>query len=207
MEQHHRAAAPASQTVSVAQIVDEIVVRFSTLRTEEVDAAIVECLQQIAEALGVERGSWWHVGPNSDDAMASHTWTLPEYRVIQSGESAHVQVPWLLARARLGEVVAFNDPADIPSAVDREGFRRFGTKSGVAVPFRRNGELSAILGFSAVREHYKWTPEVIDRLRLVAAVFGQALERKATDERLHAAMAELTELRDNLALAHVHLRR
>jgi PAS domain S-box-containing protein len=189
------------------RIVTELAARFVMLEPSDVDRAIVDGIQQIAEALGLDRGSWWEIHHGSSDPVVRYTWTLPEYRVMQLGESAAVQVPWILARAQKGEVVSFHDPDEIPSPPDQEAFRRFSTKSGVALPFLLNGDLKAILGFSSVQQHYTWSPEVIERLRLVTAVFGQALVRKATEERLQTALSQLSELRDHLTHENVHLRR
>jgi hypothetical protein len=68
--------------------------------------------------------------------------------------------------------------------------RRFGTKSGAAVPFLIDGTLRAILGFGAMRRR-DWGPQVIDRLQLVTAVFGQALMCKESEQHLHAALNEV----------------
>ncbi len=83
MEQLNRATLSETEPPPLSQIVDDLVVRFAMLRTEEVDDAIVESLQQIAEALGVERGSLWNVGPSTDDRFVSKPWTVPEYRASQ----------------------------------------------------------------------------------------------------------------------------
>jgi len=207
LELQKRVAQSANEHAAFERLVTELAARFVMVPPEEVEPAIVNGIQQIAEALGLDRGSWWEIRPGSDDAVVRLTWTLPEYRVMQSGESARVQVPWMLARVRAGEVLTFRDPEEIPSAIDQEGLRRFGVKSTVSVPFRVNGEVIATLGFSSIKSYYTWSPEVVDRLRLVTAIFGQALVRKSNEERLQQLTGELAELRDHLMLENVHLRR
>jgi PAS domain S-box-containing protein len=207
LDVQNRVNLAASEHLAFERLLTELAVRFVAVGPEEVDETIVESLQRIAETLDLDRSSWWVLTDESDDALVTHTWTRPEFRVLQSGESAHVQVPWVLSRLRKKEVVTFSTPDDVPSASDREAFRRFGTKSGIALPFFSNGKLTALLGFSAVRAHRIWSPEVIDRLRLVTAVFGQALLRKDTEKRLLTTTTELRELRDRLAIENVQLRR
>jgi formate hydrogenlyase transcriptional activator len=189
------------------RLVADLATRFVVVHPEDIESAIIEGIEQIALNLGLDRGSWWELRSETDDAIVRLTWTLPEYRVMQSGESARVQVPWMLARIRQGEVLTIGNPDEIPSATDREGLKRFGVKSTISIPFRVNGEVTATLGFSSIRDHYVWSPEVVDRLRLVTAVFGQALVRKANEERLQPMMIELTELRDHFAKESIHLRR
>jgi formate hydrogenlyase transcriptional activator len=189
------------------RLVTDLAGRLVVVHPEDVESAIVEGIEKIALSLGLDRGSWWELHPGTDDAVVRLTWTLPEYRVMQSGESARLQVPWMLSRIRKGEVLTIGNPDDIPSATDREGLKRFGVKSTISIPFRLNGEVTATLGFSSIRDHYVWSSEVVDRLRLVTAVFGQALVRKANEERLQRMTTELTELRDHIAKEGVHLRR
>jgi PAS domain S-box-containing protein len=189
------------------RLITDLAARFVMVEPDQVDDAIVESLRQIAVALDLDRSTWWRVPKDGGDALVTHTWTRPEYRIMQSGESASLQVPWLLSRLRKGEIVSFSSPDELPSLTDRDTMRRFGTKSGAAVPFFINGQFKAILGFSALRHQVTWPPEIIDRLRLVAAVFGQALVRKANDEELQHALAEVQQLRDQLKVENVQLRR
>jgi transcriptional regulator with GAF, ATPase, and Fis domain len=112
----------------------------------------------------------------------------------------------VLDRLERGEIVAFNHVDHVPSVTDREGLHRFGTKSGAAVPFLSQGRLQAMLGVSAIRRNYEWSPEVLERLRLLAGVFGQALMRKESETRLTDALVEIRHLRDQLAIEAVHQR-
>ena len=69
------------------------------------------------------------------------------------------------------------------------------------------GKLRAVLGFSTVRAHREWPPDIVDRLRLVGAVFGQTMLRRESENSLQRASAEMKQLRDQLAVEHVQLRR
>jgi formate hydrogenlyase transcriptional activator len=188
------------------QLVTDLAARCVMAGSERVDGTIVDSLRQMSEALGVDRMSWWRVSDQRADASMVHSWTRPEYRVMQRGESAGAQVPWILSRLQEGEIVQFTDADELPHDTDRETMRRFGTKSGAAVPFLIDGTLRAILGFGAMRRR-DWGPQVIDRLRLVAAVFGQALMCKESEQHLHAALSEVRDLRDQLAMENLQLRR
>jgi PAS domain S-box-containing protein len=190
---------------SFERLVTSLATRFVRVQPEALDDAIVESLEQVVERFDLDRSTWWHVAKGGKDAVATYTWTRPEFRLIQSRESAEGIVPWVMARVRDGEPFSFNDPDDVPSAEDRETFRRFGTKSGAAMPFCINGEFRAMLGFSAIRRRFEWSPEVMERLRLVGAVFGQALIRKETDEELRNALAEVRRLHDQTG-SNVHFR-
>jgi transcriptional regulator with GAF, ATPase, and Fis domain len=200
-------AQTSSEQDDFERLVTDLAVRFVMVQPDQVDNAIVDSLHQISGVLGFDRSTWWRVESDGGDALATHSWTRDEYRIMQSGESASVRVPWILSQLHKGEIVAFHNPDELPSEADRQAVRRFGTKSGAAVPFVVNGKLRGMLGFSANRLHRSWPPDIIDRLRLVAAVFGQALIRKENEEELQRALTEVQQLRDQLAMENVQLRR
>jgi transcriptional regulator with GAF, ATPase, and Fis domain len=52
-----------------------------------------------------------------------------------------------------------------------------------------------ILALSSTTREYEFVPEILDRLRLVAIVIGQALSQKAITRRLRQALEELQKLR------------
>jgi PAS domain S-box-containing protein len=205
---------PQGRTVQTARardpferLVTELASRFVLMRSEQMDDAIADSLRQISEALDLDRSSWWNVPPDSEDAFLTHAWTRAGYRVVPSGESARAHVPWVMSRLQRGEIVSFSDSESVPSSADREGLRRLGTKSGVAIPVCSEGKLRAVLGFSTSRAHREWPPDIVDRLRLVAAVVGQTILRRESENSLQRALVEMKQLRAQLAMDHVELRR
>jgi len=206
-ELHGRPVQAGRARDAFERLVTELASRLVPMRSEQSDEVTVDGLRQISEALDLDRCSWWQVPPDSEDAFLTHAWTRAGYRVVQSGESAKAHVPSMMSRLQRGETVTFSDAESVPGAADRDGLRRFGTKSGVAVPVCAEGKLRAVLGFSTIRAHREWPPDVVDRLRLVAAVFGQTMLRRESESNLQRVMAEVRQLREHLALEHVQVRR
>jgi formate hydrogenlyase transcriptional activator len=60
--------------------------------------------------------------------------------------------------------------------------------------------------FAAIRDTRSWTSAVINRLRVVALIFANAIARKQADESLRAALAELAVLRNQLREENAYLR-
>ncbi|MCM3880042.1 MAG: sigma 54-interacting transcriptional regulator [Vicinamibacterales bacterium] len=197
----------ASELSEFERFVTELAVSFVEARPEKVDEVIVNALARLAECLNVDRCSWWQVSGLVEDAEVAHTWTRPEFRVLQSGESASMQVPWILSRMQQGEIVSYARAEDLPSPEDRQGVARFGAKSGAAIPFMVAGQFRGVLGCTTIRDHREWSPAVIARLRLVTAVFGQMVVRQECEERFADAVSELQELRDTLLVENQQLRR
>jgi transcriptional regulator with GAF, ATPase, and Fis domain len=117
-------------------------------------------------------------------------------------------IPSVLARLEAGEPCCFATVDDLPER-DREAFRRCGLRSGAVVPVPPTGDegvLRALAFASTTREQF-WTAAVVERLRLVACVVGQALARKGSHLALQEANDEIRRLRDRLASTPVEHRR
>src|SRR6187200_3055849 len=85
--------------------------------------------------------------------------------------------------------------------------RAFDVKSTVAIPLVVAGRVIGAASFGSLRAEREWQPELVTRLRLVAEVFANALERKRADEELRAALNEVKALRDKLRAENDYLRR
>jgi transcriptional regulator with GAF, ATPase, and Fis domain len=81
-----------------------------------------------------------------------------------------------------------------------------GTRSAVTVPLTVGGEAWGAVTFAALRETRRWSPAVINRLRVIAFVIAAALSRKRDDERLRADIGELGAHRDRLREENRYLR-
>jgi transcriptional regulator with GAF, ATPase, and Fis domain len=106
-----------------------------------------------------------------------------------------------------GEAVVFSRRAELPSQTDREAFERLGTQSSVFLAFADGGDVRGGVSFSTVRQPRAWPPDMLIRLQLLSSVLGQALARKESEKRLRKALSEIRELRDELAIENLQIRR
>jgi transcriptional regulator with GAF, ATPase, and Fis domain len=102
--------------------------------------------------------------------------------------------------------VAFTTVDEVPDAIDRESLHRLGTKSSVIVPLVASGRTWGAVSFGAVRDTRSWTTPLVNRLRVVALIFANALARKQQDEALRRALAEIAALRNQLRDENAYLR-
>jgi transcriptional regulator with GAF, ATPase, and Fis domain len=63
------------------------------------------------------------------------------------------------------------------------------------------------LAFQTVRSERTWTDDVVNRLKLIAGVFGQAIAWQEGNRSLRAALAEVEQLQDQLQSDNTQLRR
>ncbi|MGH7726859.1 MAG: sigma 54-interacting transcriptional regulator [Candidatus Eiseniibacteriota bacterium] len=190
------------------RLLGDLAARFVSILPEDVDHAIVDSQRQIVEALDIDRCTLWQFTNSGADFEYTHIWTRPEFTLpIPERVSAKQLFPWFYKRVLANEIVAIDSLDDIPDDFDRENVRSIGAKSNAVVPMSANGCIVGALSFASLRSERAWSPEILDRLRLVAAVFGQGLTRCQNLLELRSALAEVERLRDQLASENVQLRR
>ena len=188
------------------QMVGELGAEFGNLHAADVDRRIEDALSRLIRVLGLDRSALFQVERETGDFVYTHQWTRPGWAPPPPRVSARERFPWILARIREGELVRFSTLDEIPEPTDRDSFRQLATKSSVIVPLTIGGEVWGALSFAALREPRVWSAAEINRFRVVALIFANALARKAADERQHAAMFEIAGLRDRLRHENSYLR-
>jgi len=197
---------PTEDRLAFEQAVSDVAVRFVNLRLDQVDELIVDSQRQIVEALGVDRSTLWQFTESGDDLVYTHTWSRPGQPPPPPTVSALDSFPWFLSRIRANEATWIESPDQVPAQVDRLSLESLGNQSTAVIPLTLDGIVVGALSFGSLRSTRQWDPVIRERLRLVAAVFAQALARRRSEEQLRTALTEVERLRDRLALENVRLR-
>lgn len=187
------------------RLIAELSTKFINLPPEQVDEVILQALGRIGEMLDLDRCTFFRIMPDgvATDALGWRRAGVPPPPSPVTPD----QVPWAYATLRAGELVCFSSVDDIPNPIDRENYRKFGTKSAVTVPLSVAGQLVGAVGINMVREERVWTPDVVHRVQTFATAFGNVLARRTSDEALRRALTEVERLRDRLQAENVYLRR
>jgi PAS domain S-box-containing protein len=187
-------------------LVSELGAEFVGVRPDDVDRSITEALGRVVRALDLDRSALFQLVEDSGDFVHTHQWTRPGWPTPPARVSATEQFPWHLLQVRAGELVSFTTLDEVPDPIDRENLRRLATKSSVTVPLAAEGRTWGAVSFGSARAPRTWTPEVINRLRVVALMFANVLMRKHGDETLRRTLAEGVVQRDRLRDENVYLR-
>jgi formate hydrogenlyase transcriptional activator len=188
------------------KLVADLATHLSAIPPDAVDRTIADSLRQTGEALQLECAVLWQRKPDDSTAIPLHAW-IQEACAWSPEPVPLATLPAVIARLDAGETCCFRTVEDLPER-DREVFRRCGFRSGVVVPVPSSEQGTATaLAFASTTREQAWTPAVVERLRLVAGVMGQALARKASHLALQKAQDEIRELRDRLACEQVEHRR
>lgn len=184
-----------SELVDFEKLLADLSAAFIRVSGEEVDAEIERWLEQIVLAMNIDRSTVVQVDPEDGLIYTTHQWAraglpTPERgrRVVHDGS-----YPWLADRVLSGELVVIARLEEMPpeASMDRESFRLDGNKSNVTIPLRIAGIVVGAVLFGALLSEKAWSEQDVQRLKLVAEIFGNALERKRSDAEIRRLSEEL----------------
>ncbi len=184
-----RAESALQQRVEFEALVSHISGMFVRLRSADLDWGISEALQQIGEFLRVDHCHVCRVHSGGALMDHTHTWTARGPRHGWEGRMnvpIDRHIPWAAQRLRrLDGIAVFSvDALEPEAAVDQQTFREQGIKSIIFVPMAVQGELVGFIGLDSTRMEMHWTEDAISLLKIVAAIIGDAMERRDTEDAL-----------------------
>ncbi len=197
--------AAANAQLGFERVIADVAGRFGTSDPDTLDDVIVDGLRRVGEALQLDCAMPWHWRADGTIGTPVQPWVRPSVPPPEPPEMG--SIPFVVSRLKAGESCCFTTVDDLPDP-DRAAFRRGGLRSGAVMPLAPAGSgdvLSALVLGSMTRE-LDWTPTIVERLRLIAAITSQALARRASYDALNNALDEIRRLRDR-ALETAELRR
>lgn len=170
---------------------------FVRVSVDRIDSEIESWLKRIVLAMGIDRSTVVQIDPRDGDIYITHQWAREGVSAPERGRRVkHDQTyPWLARKVLDGELVAFSRLDDLPpeASNDREDFRRDGNKSNVTIPLKVEGIVVGALLFGALLFEKFWSEQEVQRLKLVAEIFGNAFERKRKEAEIRRLSEELRQ--------------
>jgi FixJ family two-component response regulator/signal transduction histidine kinase len=183
-------APSAAELRDFERFLADVSARFVNLPAAEVDGAITDALRRIVEMLGVDRSSLIQHTPDGETVL-THTWIAPDLDVrLPVPRAVAARYPWMVRRLRAGDPVVVSRLDDLPAeaATDRATMESVGLRSHISMPFAVAGRVEGAVGFGCLRHERAWPDELVDRIRVLATILGNALAHKRARESLAAAM-------------------
>jgi PAS domain S-box-containing protein len=178
-----------------ATMIADISSKFVNLPADQVDREIFGALHRICERMDIDLAALWQRTERHPGSFtATHLYSLeqgPQLAVDMTDDD----FPWIRREILAGRVVAHRSLADMPAAAakDRDAGRKVGIKSHLTLPLSLGGESPiGILGFNTTRMERSWPPRLVERLKLVAEIFTNALARKEADQDLRESELRLS---------------
>jgi PAS domain S-box-containing protein len=178
--QRRRAQRALRERLRFETLVSDLSAAFITLPVHEVDGEVEKALRRIVEELDLDRASLLKIdGRRRDTILVTHSWTRegidPIVRLLETKE-----FPWTGARLQAGNPVVASRLSELPdeAEIDRRAYARYATRSFAAIPLMVEGSPIGALVFDTIRRERAWPDELVQRLRLLADVFANALARR-----------------------------
>jgi FixJ family two-component response regulator/signal transduction histidine kinase len=170
------------------RLLADLSTRFINLPADRIDDAITDTLRRIVEEFGVDRSQLIRF-LDGGDTVITHAWAMEGVPVV-APRSIESDFPWALRRLRAGHPIVAPRIDDLPqeAAVDKETWRRAGVKSNLTMPMTVAGGIEGMIAFGCLRREHDWTDELVERMRVLATIFGNALAHKRAREALDAAV-------------------
>jgi PAS domain S-box-containing protein len=178
----------------IENLVAEISARFINLPSDRIDAEIENAQRRVCDCMGMDLSALWQWSDNAPHFMTiTHLHSPPDGPERPVGIDAREAFPWALERLLRGEELVYSTNSMPPEATrDIESRRHYSVKSSVNIPLSAGGgPLIGILSFDTLKAERSWSEPVLEKLRLVAQTFANAMARKRSDLQLRESRARL----------------
>jgi len=186
------------EVVDFEKLLGDLSASFIRASVEEIDGEIERWLQRIVLALDVDRSTVVQLDSADGGLYSTHQWAREGVSAPDRGLRTNLAefFPWLTGKVLSGEVVVISRVEDLPLEASRDvaASRHGGTKSNVTIPLRIGGVVVGAVLFGAIIRERAWSPETVQRLKLVAEIFGNALERKRVEAEIRRLSEELRQV-------------
>jgi PAS domain S-box-containing protein len=198
IEERRRTRLALTERLRFETLLSDLSAMFASGQPSTVDRDVETGLRRIVEDLGVDRATLTAIQAGSDEVRVTHSWAregVTPLRAMIRGTEA----PWIIGQLRQGRVVRLGQPQDLPvdASVDRQAVERFGTRSAAVVPLVERGMTTGSLAVATTRETRVWPDELLPRLRLLADVFANALERLNADRAVRESEQRFRRMADS----------
>jgi formate hydrogenlyase transcriptional activator len=168
---------------------------FINLPAEEVDREIKETERRICDLLGLDMAAlcqWSNEEPGL--FVLTHFYSTEKSSQLPERIAAEDYFPWYQRQMRAGRIIAVSSLDELPEEAtrDREVGRQLGIKSNLSIPLSVGGSPPiGVLGLNTIHVKLDWTDTLVNRLKMVAQIFANALARKRTEQNLRQKTEEL----------------
>ncbi len=155
---------------------EELAVAFVRVPAPDVDSEIERWLRRIVEVFDADRSSLAQM--TSEGFLITHSWARKGYEPATGIREP--AMPWLAAKLRRGEPLVFSSLDEFPpeAAQERRVFEQLQLKAHVSIPLTVSGTMIGVLAIGCIRRSRPWPAQILQRIRLIGMVFGNALARK-----------------------------
>jgi signal transduction histidine kinase len=191
-----RAGSKRRKLESFESLVDQLSGAIARVPAHEVDNEIHRWLQRMVVALDVDRGTVWERTSSEVGFLATRWWARPGIPALPRRMASMQISPWATNQILAGKSIVFANAEELPEAARtmKQFLKAYGPKAQVVLPLLIGGEVVGALSVGKFRGPRQWSPKELRRLRIVAQIISNALDRKR-------AVLQIIKLQEELTLA------
>jgi PAS domain S-box-containing protein len=187
------------------ELLSTVAVELMNRPVGDIDSIVYRTLGGVGEMFGVARAYVFRFSPETDVMSNTHEWCSVGTSA-QIGELQNVPTegfPWWMTRLRAGRMIRLKTLDDLPAHAisERAILEPQGIVSLLVLPMSYDGTLLGFVGFDHVRSSHAWTDTEVSMLRVCAAAFASAFERRSLERRLEMANLVFSHAREGMFTA------
>jgi len=183
--------------IAQTDLIASISTQFINIDVNQIDWAVNDALGRIGRIAGIDRSYVFLKREDGKSYKNSHEWCAEgvDSRKMRLGNIRMGAFPWAIQKIMKGEIVLIPKLEELPpeASMDRDNFKSQGIKSVIAVSVMSGGELVGFTGFDMMKSDKNWSRDIVSLLKIVANIFGNALDRKRVESALRLSRSQLSE--------------
>ncbi len=180
------------------KLLADLSANFIRASVEEIDNEIERWLRQIVLAMEVDRGIVAQLDPADGTLYITHQSARngTSTPFLGTRVNSTQSFPWLAAKVLAGEMVVFSRLEELPPEASKDvaTARLHGIKAHVTIPLKINGAVVGSMSFTSWDSEKAWAQKDLQRLKLIAEMLGNALERKRASTERRRLEGELRQI-------------
>jgi PAS domain S-box-containing protein len=172
------------ERLSFETLLSDLSTTFLNLREEKVSSSLQKSLGRIGATLKMDRITLFEFSQDRKEVAKSFGWTIQGVPASPLSMKADGMPLWTESILR-GQVLAISDVNDLPdnASPEKNCLRTYNIVSGASVPLEVGGEVFGAITFATPARRVVWSEDLIQRLKMLAEIFSNAIGRKQAEAR------------------------
>ena len=183
--------------VDVQRVITDLAVRLVTIDPRLVDERIAHGLCEVAKVLRLDRASLWRT-VSGDTSAGPSDYAIGYPESSPQGLAELASAHFIGSKLEAGEVASFTRLDELTDQADRDVVIKLGLRSATVVPVASTTSVGRSALFFGSTSERACPPALVEPLRLLSAVIGQALARIANLKALQRALDDLKSLQEGV---------
>jgi len=172
---------------------------FINLPANRMDHEIENALRIVVKCLLLDRGGVGLFSEDGTEIRSTHSYAVKGVEPYPK-QRLNEELPYLVSVIRRGEIYRAANIDETPKEAvkERAYAERTGIKANATLPLHMGGKLIGAIAFDSFHIEREWNDQLVQRLRLVAEIFSNALARQKAEREIEGLKDQLTS--ENLYL-------